>query len=185
MKIEYKTLNRWASWHLCLVLFCLIPWAEAEDLLPEGGLALELLVEADNGRLRPVPLDTLQEAPPGDLLMLSVLFRVPREPGPPPQMLTLAVPDGLDYQLGTAVGPASQVLLSFNGGLSFGSDPGAGRSGEYAGARASHVRWIFTRRLSPGARGQVRYRAVKQAIVSPKVPGEPGAEAPARKARAN
>lgn len=136
---------------------------QAEDLSPEGGVALELLVETDSGTWRPVALDTPRQAPPGRLLMVSIPFRVPAEPGPDPQMLTLAVPDWLDYQMGSAVGPGSQALLSFDNGLSFGKDPGPGASSQYPGARASHIRWIFGKRLSPGALGQVRYRAVRDA----------------------
>ena len=162
MQIKNQTLNRMAAWCLCGILTGCFGSAQAEDLLPEGPVALELLVQADEGNWRPVLLDTMRQAPPGRLVMVSVRCRVPEEPGPDPQMLTLAVPDWLDYQMGSAVGPGSQTLLSFNNGLGFGTDPGLESSAEYAGARASHIRWIFTRRLSPGAQGQVRYRAIRR-----------------------
>ena len=162
MQIKNQTVNKTALWWLCGILAGCPGSILAEELSPEWPVALELLVEADEGRWRLVAIETLRQAPPGRLLMVSVLFRVPVQAGPEPQMLNLAVPDSLDYQMGSAVGPGSQVQLSFNKGLSFSVDPGPGKSSEYAGARASHVRWVFTRRLSAGAQGQVRYRAIRR-----------------------
>ena len=162
MKINNRTLS--AGFFCCLwgIFFAYFESVAAQEMSPEGPVALELLVETDAGGWTPVALDTPGQAPPGRLIMVSTRFRVPAEAGAEAQMLTLAVPDWLTYQLGSAVGPGSQALLSFNNGLSFGKDPGAGKSAEYAGARATHVRWIFTRRLSPGAQGQVRYRAIRR-----------------------
>ncbi len=185
MQIRNQTLNRAAAWYLSGILIGCFGPARAEDLVPEGPIALELLVEADEGNWRLVLLDTIRQAPPGRLVMVSVLFRVPQEPGPDPQMLTLAVPDWLDYQLGRAVGPGSQTLLSFNNGLSFGTDPGPESSPEYVGARASHIRWIFTRRLSPGAQGQVRYRAIRRPDSATDHAEEPAEDGPAQRGSAN
>jgi hypothetical protein len=98
-------------------------------------------------------------------------------------MLTLAVPDWLDYQMGSAVGPGSQTLLSFNNGLSFGTDPGLESAAGYA--RASHIRWIFARRLSPGAQGQVRYRAIRRPDSQADEPDEPAEDGVARQSNAN
>lgn len=162
MQIENQTVNRRVFWCLLGILSACFAPALAEELSPEGPLALELLVETGEGSWKPVVLDTYRQAPPGRLLMVSIRFRVPAEPGLAPQLLTLEIPDWLDYQMGSAVGPGSQVLLSFNNGSSFGKDPGARVSPEYAGARASHIRWVFGRRLSPGVLGQVRYRATRR-----------------------
>lgn len=183
MQIKNQTLNRMVFWWLCGILTGCFGLAHGEDLLPEGPLALELLVETDEGNWRPVLLDTIRQAPPGRLVMVSVLFRVPEEPGPDPQMLTLAVPDWLDYQMGSAVGPGSQTLLSFNNGLSFGTDPGLESAAGYA--RASHIRWIFARRLSPGAQGQVRYRAIRRPDSQADEPDEPAEDGVARQSNAN
>jgi len=185
MQIKNQTLNRMAFWWLCGILAGCFGPLQAEDLVSEGPVALELLVEADEGSWRPVLLDTIRQAPPGRLVMVSVWFRVPENPGPDPQMLTLAVPDWLDYQLGSAVGPGSQELLSFNNALSFGTDPGLKRSSEYAGARASHIRWIFTRRLSPGAQGQVRYRGIRRPDSEADQPAQPSEDGAAEQSSAN
>ncbi|MDH3401104.1 MAG: hypothetical protein OEM03_09060 [Chromatiales bacterium] len=185
MNIKNQTLNRMAIWCLGGILTGCFGPAQAEDLVTEGPIALELLVEADEGKWRLVLLDTIRQAPPGRLVMVSVLFRVPQEPGPDPQMLTLAVPDWLDYQLGSAVGPGSQTLLSFNNGLSFGTDPGLESSADYAGARASHIRWIFTRRMSPGAQAQVRYRGIRRPDSEADNAEEPTEDASAQRGSAN
>ncbi|MCJ7558734.1 MAG: hypothetical protein MUP90_17730 [Gammaproteobacteria bacterium] len=95
------------------------------------------------------------------------MFEVPGGPADGPCVLTLAIPDILGYQSGTAVGPGSQMLVSFDGGLKFVADRASHKQDQVTDqsgvARVTHLRWLFGRPLQPGVRGYVRYRAIKLA----------------------
>lgn len=78
-----------------------------------------------------------------------------RNPGKEPVqdiVVTKRLPYGVDYVRGSAVGPACDVELSADGGVTFA-----------AGTRAAgytHVRWTMRRPLAPGATALLRFRAI-------------------------
>lgn len=148
------------------------------ELSIEGPPALELLVEDVEGGRMLEPLGGLAQAAPGDLLMLSYAFTVPSGPVEEPYSLTLAIPEILEYQSGTAVGPGSQTEVSFDGGLNFVADRRNQDQGQAPDpsllTRVTHLRWVFGRPLQPGVRGYLRYRAVKR-IAPLEAPPQPEA----------
>lgn len=155
--------GRWVTGLAVCLLFPAVAQAGDRELLLERPPALERLVPREDGGLRPLALDE----PPrtaGELIMISRHFRVPEANAEDNGdggglQLTLPVPEFLDYLPGTAVGPGARVLVSLDGGQSFEPDPGVqGR----LPAPATHLRWMFTRDMGPGVRGQVRYRGLSR-----------------------
>ena len=135
-------------------------------LVIEGPPALEPLFQDEEGNWVSGAPGELSQAAPGALLMLSYLFKVLAGPADGPYSLTLAIPENLEYQSGTAVGPGSQTWVSFDNGLNFVADGESYREVQSPDqslvARVTHLRWVFGRSLQPGVRGYVRYRAIKQ-----------------------
>ena len=92
-----------------------------------------------------------------------------RNPGRRPVLdvvVTKRLPFGVVYRRGSAVGPDCVVQFSADGGTSFAPDrPPATRPG-VKGGRAeplveyTHVRWLLSRPLAPGATALLRFRAV-------------------------
>lgn len=155
-----------ATW--LLILGASIPGVvSAAELSIVGPPALESLLESEEGGWVSQAQEHLGRFDPGTLVMVSYLFQVPDGPAEGPHVLTVTIPIALDYQPGTAAGPGSQALVSFDGGLNFEADrvgprqdPSQARSLD---AGATHLRWVFSNSLQPGVRGYVRYRAVKLA----------------------
>jgi hypothetical protein len=79
--------------------------------------------------------------------------------------ITSAIPAGLRYVAGSATGPGGLVLLSVDGGRTFGTEQElAARGGgpESGGAQLkvyTHVRWVLAAPLEVNATGFVRLRA--------------------------
>jgi uncharacterized repeat protein (TIGR01451 family) len=65
--------------------------------------------------------------------------------------VTKRMPHGLHFIAGSAVGPASRVEFSSDGGATFTAKP---TDGEF-----THVRWSLRRPLPPGATALLRFRA--------------------------
>jgi len=65
--------------------------------------------------------------------------------------VTKRMPQGLQFIPGSAVGPASLVEFSADGGTTFTAVP--------AGGELTHVRWSLRRPLPPGATALLRFRA--------------------------
>lgn len=65
--------------------------------------------------------------------------------------VTKRMPQGLQFIPGSAVGPASVVEFSVDGGTTFTARP---KGGEF-----THVRWSLRRPLPPGATALLRFRA--------------------------
>jgi uncharacterized repeat protein (TIGR01451 family) len=67
-------------------------------------------------------------------------------------VVTKRLPFGVDYVRGSAVGPACEVELSADNGVTFtaGNKP----------ADYTHVRWRMRRPLAPGATALLRFRAI-------------------------
>jgi uncharacterized repeat protein (TIGR01451 family) len=80
-------------------------------------------------------------------------------------VVTKRLPLGVHYKRGSAVGPACDVQFSIDGGNTFApaGQLGAGSGGKPARKVApsdyTHVRWILSRPLAPGATALLRFRA--------------------------
>lgn len=79
--------------------------------------------------------------------------------------VTSPIPPEASYVDGTAYGPGCDVLFSVDGGRSFGA-PNELRVADESGSRAAaasdytHIRWVLSTPLAPGAKGFARFRAV-------------------------
>jgi hypothetical protein len=93
--------------------------------------------------------------------------------------IVLAVPAGLDYVAGSAIGPGAEVSYSVDGGLSFAptselevavdpDDPEAGMRVAQA-EEYSHIRWDLPGTFAPGVTGLVSFRATPPAAPQPAV----------------
>jgi uncharacterized repeat protein (TIGR01451 family) len=80
--------------------------------------------------------------------------------------ITSAIPAGLRYVGGSATGPGGLVLLSVDGGRTFGTEQelAARGTGSVSGSAErivyTHVRWVLEAPLEVGATGFVRLRAL-------------------------
>jgi uncharacterized repeat protein (TIGR01451 family) len=80
-------------------------------------------------------------------------------------VVTKRLPFGVHYKAGSAVGPACSVQFSVDGGATFTTDVRPGRTGTNKARRKpeavdyTHVRWILSRPLVPGATALLRFRA--------------------------
>jgi len=80
-------------------------------------------------------------------------------------VVTKRLPSGVHYKRGSAVGPACDVQFSIDGGTTFAAAEqlglGAGRkpARKVVPSDYTHVRWILSRPLAPGATALLRFRA--------------------------
>jgi uncharacterized repeat protein (TIGR01451 family) len=77
-------------------------------------------------------------------------------------VVTKRLPFGVRYEPGSATGPACEIELSADGGRSFARpEPSGGRQGQQAAPtpQYTHVRWVMSRPLAPGATALLRFRA--------------------------
>jgi uncharacterized repeat protein (TIGR01451 family) len=91
-----------------------------------------------------------------------------RNPGKQPVTgvtVTKRLPFGVLYKRGSAVGPACEVQFSIDGGTQFApADRLGAANGDKPGRKVpvseyTHVRWILSRPLAPGATALLRFRA--------------------------
>jgi uncharacterized repeat protein (TIGR01451 family) len=86
-----------------------------------------------------------------------------RNPGKTPVgdvVVTKRLPYGVHYLRGSAAGPACEIQFSVDGGGSFialANDTSASR--KHPPSDYTHVRWILTKPLAPGATALLRFRA--------------------------
>jgi uncharacterized repeat protein (TIGR01451 family) len=124
--------------------------ATGSDLLETSIVAekLEPPLRAGQGAGRFVPATRLAA---GDEVHYTLRVT---NPGPEPVtnvQVTKRMPQGLQFIPGSAVGPASVVEFSIDGGSTFMAKP---KGGEF-----THVRWILRRPLPPRATALLRFRA--------------------------
>jgi uncharacterized repeat protein (TIGR01451 family) len=105
----------------------------------------------------------------GDELHYTVRVRNPGKEPVTDVVVTKRLPFGVHYERGSATGPAAVVQFSIDGGRTFATPDemaratGSGKNKK--GARKppvsdyTHVRWVLTRPLSPGATALLRFRA--------------------------
>lgn len=133
-------------------------------------IAEKLVVEGGTGgreSRRWVPARRLDS---GDEVHYTVRVHNPGKVPVTDVVVTKRLPFGVRYQAGSASGPACEIQLSPDGGRSF-VVPGQGPSVPTGKARRSlrrpvthtveysHVRWLLSKPLAPGATALLRFRA--------------------------
>lgn len=124
--------------------------ATGSDLL-ETSIVVEKLVPAARpagGSGRFVAAERLDA---GEVAYYTIRVRNPGKMPVSDVQITKRMPDGMQYIEGSAVGPASDVQFSTDGGETFLA--GA------AGSEYTHLRWILRQPLPPGATALLRFRA--------------------------
>ena len=124
--------------------------ATGSDLLETSLVAekLEAPVRPGQGAGRFVPATRLAA---GDEVHCTLRVTNPGKAPVTDVQVTKRMPQGLQFMPGSAVGPASLVEFSADGGTTFTPRP---KGGEF-----THVRWSLRRPLPPGATALLRFRA--------------------------
>jgi uncharacterized repeat protein (TIGR01451 family) len=124
----------------------------AEKLLVPRGSS-----DGDGGRWVPA-----QRLSAGDEVHYTVRVLNPGEEAVTEVVVTKRLPFGVRYEPGSATGPGCRIELSADGGQSFATpDLPRGKTGprKPATIEYTHVRWIMSRPLAPGATALLRFRA--------------------------
>jgi uncharacterized repeat protein (TIGR01451 family) len=132
--------------------------APAASATGSGPLETEMIVEAlrptehgaDTGAKHFVVARRLKA---GEEVYYTLRVRNPGKAPVEDVVVTKQLPLGVDYVRGSAAGPACDIEFSTDGGETFG--PAAKNGGPY-----THVRWILSRPLAPGATALLRFRAI-------------------------
>lgn len=165
---------------LAAVLLLLGIPAQAEQAVPaepaapvatgSGPLETEVVIERleaveDEAGRRTWRFEPADRLTSGDEVQFTIRVLNPGKEPVTDVVVTKSMPAGLQYIGGSAVGPASVVHVSADGGASFGPPAEAkvsapGRPARRAQpAEYSHLRWILSRPLAPGATALLRFRA--------------------------
>jgi len=148
-------------------------WVAAAEATGSGPLetaivAEKLLIEAGPGQhewRRWVPARRLSA---GDEVHYTVRVHNPGKTPVTDVVVTKRLPFGVRYQVGSATGPACDIQFSADGGHSFAAPEQASRAAtgktrkgqrKPVTADYSHVRWVLTKPLVPGATALLRFRA--------------------------
>jgi hypothetical protein len=129
--------------------------------------ALERIVAgAADGGAQQVQIASGTIASHADQLIVSVRFTNVSESLVDTVRITSPIPADVKYVPGSASGPGSQVLFSVDNGRTFGRPAELMLAAPNGGTRVAdaadytHVRWILSAPLDPGASGVARFRAV-------------------------
>lgn len=101
-----------------------------------------------------------------DQLIVSVRFTNVSKSLVDTVRITSPIPADVKYVPGSASGPGSEVLFSVDNGLTFGRPAELTLAAPNGGTRVAdpadytHVRWVLSAPLDPGATGVARFRAV-------------------------
>jgi uncharacterized repeat protein (TIGR01451 family) len=101
----------------------------------------------------------------GDEVYYTIRVRNPGKQAVTGIVVTKRLPFGVHYMRGSAVGPACDVQFSIDGGTHFAAAEQLGAGGGGKPARKvpvseyTHVRWVLSRPLAPGATALLRFRA--------------------------
>ena len=136
-----------------------------------GALRLQTVVEKlqqvedENGEVRS-ELVPVEVAVPGDEVVYTVHFTNVGDDAAENILITNPIPAEMQYQADSAFGPGTQIQYSADGGESY-AQPSAilvpddqGRERLASAADYTHIRWMLTSPLDPGAQGFARFRAV-------------------------
>ena len=143
-----------------------LPAAQATGhggVLETAIVAEKLLVPRDSsdadGGGRWVPARRLSA---GDEVHYTVRVRNPGKEVVTGVVVTKRLPFGVRYEPGSAAGPGCKIQLSADGGSHFTTpDTPRGKTGPRKAATIeyTHVRWVMSRPLAPGATALLRFRA--------------------------
>lgn len=101
----------------------------------------------------------------GDEVYYTIRVKNPGQAAVTDIVVTKRLPFGMRYRRGSAAGPACAVQFSIDGGTTFAPAEKLGRgvdgrpSRKVAEAEYTHVRWVMSRPLAPGATALLRFRA--------------------------
>ncbi|HVY64791.1 MAG TPA: DUF11 domain-containing protein [Gammaproteobacteria bacterium] len=141
--------------------------AQINEWLADSGIRLEPSLEklVESGAPDGAPRYDLQRGPnaaDGEQFVLTVRFTNTLGATVDGVRITSAIPAGLRYVPGSATAPGGFVLLSADGGRTFGAERELAQRGtEAAPVVYTHVRWLLEAPLESGVSGFVRLRASK------------------------
>jgi uncharacterized repeat protein (TIGR01451 family) len=101
----------------------------------------------------------------GEEVYYTVRVRNPGKVAVTNIVVTKRLPFGVHYKRGSAVGPACEIQFSIDGGTRFATSDqlGVGAGGrpgrKVQASEYTHVRWVLSRPLAPGATALLRFRA--------------------------
>ncbi len=115
------------------------------------------------GELR-TRLVAAEKVVPGDEVIYTVTFKNVGDEPAENVVITNPISADLTYVAGSAFGASSSVQFSVDGGKNFAAAEDLTVSEDDAARLATpedytHVRWLFSNDLAPGAQGVVRFRA--------------------------
>lgn len=102
----------------------------------------------------------------GDEVYYTIRVRNPGKAAVTDIVVTKRLPFGMHYLRGSATGPACEVHFSIDGGTHFARAERLGAAADGRPARKvgvaeyTHVRWVLSRPLAPGATALLRFRAI-------------------------
>ena len=117
--------------------------------------------EAGNRQTRLVDASTVV---PGDEVVYTVSFSNVGDEPAENVVITNPLPEQLSYIEGSAFGPGAEVQFSVDGGVHF-AGPGDLSVSENGSERPAngddftHIRWVVSNVIEPGARGMAQFRA--------------------------
>lgn len=101
---------------------------------------------------------------PGDEVVYTVSFSNVSDQPAENVIITNPLPEQLSYVEGSAFGPGAEVQFSVDGGVNFApagellvSENGDERPAN--GGDFTHIRWVMTNVIEPGAQGMAQFRA--------------------------
>ncbi len=152
-----------------LAVLCLCAAAAVTSAQDSNHLSIQTIVqkeevtidEAGNRQTRLVDATTVV---PGDEVVYTVSFSNVGEEPAENVVITNPLPEQLSYVEGSAFGPGAEVQFSVDGGVHF-AKPGDLSVSENGGERPAngddftHIRWVVSNVIEPGARGMAQFRA--------------------------
>lgn len=121
-------------------------------------------VTVDDAGNRKTRLVEAGKVVPGDEVVYTVSFSNVSDQPAENVIITNPLPEQLSYVEGSAFGPGAEVQFSVDGGVNFAaagellvSENGSERPA--SGDDFTHIRWVMTNVIEPGAQGMAQFRA--------------------------
>jgi uncharacterized repeat protein (TIGR01451 family) len=146
-----------------VLLSVAVSWAQVAPALElKTTAAKEIKVQKyGHGVVERVPVEASR---PGDVIVYTIAYRNLAKTAIADASIVDPVPAGTVYVLASAEGADAQVTCSVDGGRSFQAPPvmarvkapdGTEKSMPVPAERYTHVKWVVTKPVAPGASGQV------------------------------
>ena len=143
--------------------------AVANDQATSGPISVRAIAEVESRALehgREIPkLLPADRVVSGDWVIYTLEVRNTASTTVPPPTVTYPVPDHMSYVADSAVGPATEVSFSVDGGRNFGApenlqiQDASGQLRPAAAADYTHIRWQLKNELKGNSVAFVRFRA--------------------------